>query len=369
MGERVWRSPFDVPVACAVLLDPEAMPAAPVARKYSHFALRPNPTLLNFSIESGYILRVSTASPRVTFSMARFATLTCGSHGNKILPLSRLPGRRGTSPGAEGRADAPNVESTAWRVPITPVSGKRGSTQMKFQKLCFAVTVLATMIAIGPTSVACTNANVIGVWGYQVGAAVGQFTADGTGNITSGSQTVSQNGVIGTQTYTGTYSVATNCTGSLTINFNGGGTAHANFVLDNGKKGAQIIDTDSGTVAGGFGLVQGVVTCGLTGIKAIFAANLFGKIPNTGPIAYVAQVILDGSGKVSGRGTFDVNGAIVTAPITGTYTENADCTGTVKITPSGLSTLNFNFVVVNLGKEILLIETDANTIVAGNMQK
>jgi hypothetical protein len=30
MGERVWRSPFAVLVACAVLLDPEAMPAAPV---------------------------------------------------------------------------------------------------------------------------------------------------------------------------------------------------------------------------------------------------------------------------------------------------------------------------------------------------
>jgi|SRR5882672_4342724 len=240
---------------------------------------------------------------------------------------------------------------------------------MKIQKIYFAVTVLATMMAIGATSVACTNANLVGVWGYQVGAAVGQFTADGNGHLT-GSQTVSQNGVIGTQTYTGTYSVAANCTGSLNLNITGGGTASATFVLDNLKKGAQIIDTDSGTVADGFGLVQGVVTCGLTGKKAIFAANLFGKIPNTGPIAYVAQLTLDGKGNVHGSGTFDVNGAIVTAPtIAGTYTENVDCTGTLQITPSGFSTLNFNFVVVNAGKEILLIETDNNTIVAGNMQK
>jgi hypothetical protein len=87
---------------------------------------------------------------------------------------------------------------------------------MKFQKLGFAVTVLVTMIAIGPTfSATCTNANLVGVWEYEVGAAVGQFTADGTGNITSGSQTVSQNGIIGTQTFTGTYSVSTNCTGTL----------------------------------------------------------------------------------------------------------------------------------------------------------
>lgn len=241
---------------------------------------------------------------------------------------------------------------------------------MKSQKLCLAVTVFLTMIAIAPASATCTNADMVGVWGYFVGASVGHFTADGAGNITNGSQTLSQNGVISTQTYTGTYSIATNCTGTVALNFNGGGSSTSNFVMDNAKKGAQVINTDSGSVAQGFAAAQGLVTCGLTGKKATFAADLFGKIVGTGPVAYVAQVILNGSGNVSGRGTFDVNGTIVTAPsITGTYTEDADCTGTVKITPSGLSTMNFNFIVVNLGKEILLIETDNNTIVGGNMQK
>jgi hypothetical protein len=239
---------------------------------------------------------------------------------------------------------------------------------MNFLKISSVVLLLAVCIAVPTASAACSNATLIGVWGYQVGAAVGQFTSDGQGNL-AGSQTVIVNGTVVNQTYTGTYSVSTKCTGSLIVNVNGGGTGHANFVLDNGKKGAQVIDTDSGGVAAGLTLVRGVVTCGLPGKKATLAANLFGKIPNTGPIAYVAQVILDGKGNVSGGGTFAVNGAIVTAPITGTYTENADCTGTAKITPSGLSTLNFNFVVVNLGKEILLIETDNNTIVAGNMQQ
>jgi len=239
---------------------------------------------------------------------------------------------------------------------------------MKIKRVCLAVTLFVTMIAIGHTSAACTNANLVGVWGYQVGAAVGAFTADGNGHLT-GSQTVSENGVIGTQTYTGTYSILANCTGSLTVSFMGGGSSTSNFVLDDAKKGAQVINTDSGAVAQGFTLAQGVVTCGLTGKKATFASNLFGKIVGVGPVAYVAQVILDGKGKVTGSGTFDVNGTIVPAPITGTYTEKGDCTGTLKITPSGLGTTNFTFVVVNVGKEILLLETDSNTIVAGNMQK
>jgi hypothetical protein len=229
--------------------------------------------------------------------------------------------------------------------------------------------VFATVIAVGPASTICSKATLNGVWGYEVGSAVGHFSADGQGNITSGSQTVSENGIIETQTFTGTYSESKNCSSSVTIKVTGGGKVTAKFVADDGNKGFQLIDTTSGGVAGGFGLAQGGATCGLTGKKATFAANLFGKILNTGPIAYVTQVILDGKGKVSRSGTFDVNGTIVSAPIKGTYTENPNCTGTVEITPSRSSTLNFNFVVVNSGKEILLIETDVNTIVVGSMQQ
>jgi hypothetical protein len=41
----------------------------------------------------------------------------------------------------------------------------------------------------------------------------------------------------------------------------------------------------------------------------------------------------------------------------------------MKITPSGLGAMHFNFVVVAAGAEILLLETDPNTVVAGYMQQ
>jgi hypothetical protein len=88
---------------------------------------------------------------------------------------------------------------------------------MNFQRFCFATLVVATVIAVGPASATCSKATLNGVWGYEVGSAVGHFTADGQGNITSGSQTVSENGVIERQTFTGTYSESKNCTGSVTI--------------------------------------------------------------------------------------------------------------------------------------------------------
>jgi len=46
-----------------------------------------------------------------------------------------------------------------------------------------------------------------------------------------------------------------------------------------------------------------------------------------------------------------------------------DCRGTATITPKGQSPLNFSFVVVDGGKEMLAIETDANTIVSGTLQR
>jgi hypothetical protein len=239
---------------------------------------------------------------------------------------------------------------------------------MKLQTLCFAVALLATMIAIGTPCAACTNASVTGVWGFQVGTGVGQFTADGSGHITAGSDTVNQNGTVITQTFTGSYSVAANCTGKLTLNITGGGTVTAKFVLDSANKGAYIIATTAGAVAEGPGAVEGTVVCGLTGKKVTFAALMLGKIINTGPIAYVAQVILDGKGTVSGSGTFDVNGTFHTGSITGTYAENSNCTGTIQMTPTGSSTLNFAFVVVNAGNELLLVDTDANASVVGYMQ-
>jgi len=234
------------------------------------------------------------------------------------------------------------------------------------------------MVAVGSASAAsCSNATLKGVAGsldagFNAGvpeATLSQFTADGKGSL-SGTATNSKNGTITTGiTFTGTYSISKNCTGSYTETFPNGYTASGNFVLDDTKKGVQMIRTDSGFVKAGFTLDQGAVTCGATGKKATFAANLTGTINGIGPAAVVGQAILDGKGNISGTGTFSLNGTIVTGSITGTYTENADCTGTAQITPQGFSTLNFNFVVVNVGKEILLIETDSGTTVSGTMQQ
>jgi hypothetical protein len=72
---------------------------------------------------------------------------------------------------------------------------------------------------------ACSNRSVAGSYGYTttgtrlgIGpvAGVGVFTLDRTGDL-SGKQTVSFNGVIANETYTGTYAVNSDCTGAATL--------------------------------------------------------------------------------------------------------------------------------------------------------
>ena len=79
---------------------------------------------------------------------------------------------------------------------------------------------------------------------------------------------------------------------------------------------------------------------------------------------------LNGTGSISGTLTLSLDGTIHSSvSVTGSYKINSNCTGTAIITPTGLSTMNFNLVVVNDGKGIMAIETDNNTIVTGTFQE
>jgi hypothetical protein len=248
---------------------------------------------------------------------------------------------------------------------------------MNFRKSCLSVLAFATIIAIGSASAAtCTNASLKGVWGSldagsnggQPEVTLNQISFDGSGNL-SGSFTNSTDGTISAGTLTGFYSVSKDCTGFFTLNLPGGKIAHSNFALDDSKKGAQTIRTDNGLVKPGSAFAQGAAVCGTIGKKATFAGNLAGTMAAFGPIAGAGQVIFDGKGNISGTVTFDLGGGFDTVPIAGTYTENANCTGTAEFTPQGFTTANFNIVVVNAGKEILIIETDASSTVSGTLQK
>jgi hypothetical protein len=80
----------------------------------------------------------------------------------------------------------------------------------------------------------------------------GLFSLDGKGNVT-GTESGSIAGSIFTgQAVSGAYSVASNCTGTLTVTVLGQ-TEHSSFVVTNGGKGMLVLETDANTVVSGFG--------------------------------------------------------------------------------------------------------------------
>lgn len=251
---------------------------------------------------------------------------------------------------------------------------------MRFRKIGVCFWLFSIVFAVTPAFAAsCSNASLKGVFGYFHGrpgtpsfVVVGQLTLDGQGNVTKASYTLSDFGTISTGTTTGTYSISDDCTGTLMLNdeeYGPGIAVYFNIYLNAGDKMFQIIENEQQSNQPGFAIAQGTCTCGLfPGEKRAFTTNLVGLV--SGLVAdTVGRVTLNGKGNISGTETFTMNGTVTTLAVTGNYTENSNCTGAWQITPEGGSAQNFNTVVVNSGKELLLIETDNNTITAGNAQQ
>src|SRR5262252_5906417 len=106
----------------------------------------------------------------------------------------------------------------------------------------------------------CTDASFEGAFGYTFTgltgvnalpfAAVGRLVADGQGNL-AGLETDSSNGKIFQRTYTGTYKVNSDCTGSEVSYDNFGKTVKCDFVIVAGGKEIQAIETDRNTAVVG----------------------------------------------------------------------------------------------------------------------
>lgn len=87
--------------------------------------------------------------------------------------------------------------------------------------------------------------------------AVGQFRADGSGNITNASRTLNINGQISPQTFTCTYLVQPNGTGSAVCSvIETGITETFSFTLNSQTKEIQFIATNAGAIISGIAKKQ-----------------------------------------------------------------------------------------------------------------
>jgi hypothetical protein len=126
-----------------------------------------------------------------------------------------------------------------------------------------AMVIWARRIAAPPKIHAdegCTNASLNGAYGYSqsgffygpnlgIFGGMGRFVADGNGALT-GADTLSIDGSAVRRKYTGTYSIASDCTGSIVFQI-GSGTTNFDVVLNNNGQEVNLVETDSNTIITG----------------------------------------------------------------------------------------------------------------------
>jgi hypothetical protein len=84
--------------------------------------------------------------------------------------------------------------------------------------------------------------------------------------------------------------------------------------------------------------------------------------------ADAGRIVFDGRGNLNGTDTESLNGAITTGLVFGgTYSVQADCTGTAVI--SGGITANLKFMLVEGGQEVNAFDTDLGLVATGQISK
>ena len=87
------------------------------------------------------------------------------------------------------------------------------------------------------------------------------------------------------------------------------------------------------------------------------------------PLGEAAIASLNGAGSLSATPTVNIGGLVLRLPVTGTYTVNPDCTGTVTIN-TGLGLILHNaIVVIDGGKRFIGTETDPFEVVQTRGEK
>jgi len=94
------------------------------------------------------------------------------------------------------------------------------------------------------------------------------------------------------------------------------------------------------------------------------------RLKTFAPFAEAAYFLFDGQGNVSGSVTLNLAGSVLPATFTGTYTVNANCTGsyTIDFGPE-FGIAHRNLVIVDAGKEVEFVGTDRDVVIGGYMKR
>ena len=234
-----------------------------------------------------------------------------------------------------------------------------------------------------PVSHVCKNATLNGPYGYLMTGQVfltnagfvsyadsGSLTWDGSSKIT-GSSTLNVDGQSSSRTFTGTYTVNADCTGSVAFTDSLGNSGNLNMVIIESGVEIRLIEADSAAVISGDAKPQ-QTNCISNNVTGPYAFGIRGGFyDSTGTFQLFADtgtLTSDGIGTFSLSDTASVAGNVGARSMSGKYTISSNCTGSTTLTDSSGDSEALNFTVVS-GGEILFSETDSGVIVSGTAQR
>jgi hypothetical protein len=219
---------------------------------------------------------------------------------------------------------------------------------------------------------------------------VGQLVADGRGNM-SVSNTASYNGFILSESYTATYTVASDCTVNLKplipLPIGPGGSAvpvpfeFVGAIADNGDDAALVL-CGVGTpcyVQPPGAVIRVLLSrhsdnrdyCTAKDLAGAFRLDLSGTVvsgPVTGPFARDGRLVFDGRGGVSGRATAVYSGLVVQAEnISGQYSVDSLCNVAIHFTLGTAHT--WTGTLTDRGKGANLIVAESGVVISGTLKK
>ena len=204
-------------------------------------------------------------------------------------------------------------------------------------------------------------------------AIAGRIVFDAHGGL-SGSEWDSANGFQETLTFTGSYSIQPDCTGTAALVNSNGRTDHITLGLIEGGQEFNFTVTDPGVVITGQPSRLGISRCTDRSLSGNFNATASGSdftaagVEN-GDDSLFFSIHFDGRGHESGSATLNINGFSFPDTFTGTYHVNPDCTGSATNTFASSGSDAVNFVIVEQGNEVKFFNAQPGIVFSGTMDR
>ena len=214
----------------------------------------------------------------------------------------------------------------------------------------------------GPFAFTVAGADLLSLNPFVAG---GVITSDGAGNVTSGIEDFNDAGSITTSVpLTGTYAMAANGRGTMTLN-----TAAGIFslVIYPSSGGVLVLEIDNSFLTSGVALQQQTTPFTAASFQGNYGMNFDAAASSGSELDSIAEFTADGVSKLNGIIDINNSGGITFGQsMTGTFVANANGRNAMSLqTPLG--TQNMIVYLAN-GNRALFIEVDGDLVAAGDIR-